>query len=113
MKWQEYTFIAEDDHTGYAEIMVHFNEKGKFLRAYCYKDNIPCFQGVDQHGNLTGRDFPKSTTPSKLNPLFVYLPKTITRYFNRMTIVGMDDEEIAKDSILCEAIKNYKNLQFS
>lgn len=112
LSWQEYTLVAEDDNTGYAEIMVHFDEKGKLLRAYCYKDNIPCFQGVDQHGELTGRDWPSKTTPSQ-NALFVNLPKTIYRYFDRMLFVGMEEEEFKVDKILQAEVMNYKKLQFS
>lgn len=108
--FQEYTVIYENPFDlENCEIMLHFNERGKLTRMYCYKDSIPCIEKFNE--NKGYYYVPYKTSPS-INPLFVNLPNRLfpvllpNIYFTEDTV-----EEFDKDDILQKAVLNYKNLQ--
>lgn len=106
--FQEYTaYWLQEEVKNDPEIYLHFNEKGKLIRAYCYADDIPCT--TKYSANWKPKTIKARTIPSQ-NPLFVNLTNSfILKNLNKI-LISIEDDEFNKDEILQLAVKNYKNL---
>lgn len=120
INWKEYVVSIEDhnQNNGFT-LHLHINEKGKIIRIYTFKDEIPEFCKIDSDGEFIYDKYGDykyislATKPSKINPLFVdlkisqILPYLDCCYFDQEDV---DNFENQTDTYLIEAVKKYKKL---
>ena len=113
--FQEYTAVIINELSDTTtEIMLHLNEQGKLIYAYCWANNKPTFvkqnafsEAIDFYDGY--REYTPKTKPTT-NKLFLKLPLTIANYFNQMYISCNDDKGWDNDEIMLKAIARYPKL---
>ena len=112
--FQEYTATVINEICDNTEIMVHFNENGKLIHAYCWKDDVPRLIKQNKFSEPLEDDYGYKEYIPKVkemtNQLFVKLPLTIANYFNQMYFSLHDKEDWNDDDIMLKAIKLYPKL---
>ena len=114
--FQEYTaIIINEISDNTTEVYLHFNELGKLIHAYCWKDDVPCLIKQDKFSEPLEDNYGYKEYVPKVkemtNQLFVKLPLTIANYFNQMFISLNDDkEDWNDDAIMLKALALYPKL---
>lgn len=116
--FQEYTAIIINELYGSkctTEVYLHFNELGKLIHAYCWKDDVPCLIKQNKFSEPLEDDYGYKEYRPKVkemtNQLFVKLPLTIANYFNQMFIsLNGDKEDFNDDEIMLKALALYPKL---
>lgn len=123
INWKEYVVSIEDhnQNNGFT-LHLHINEKGKIIRIYTFKDEIPEFCKIDSDGEFIYDKYGDykyislATKPSKINPLFVDLK--ISQILPYLDLCYFDEEDVdnfnkGKDNHLINAVNKYKKLNIN